>query len=253
MNALGGMAAVVSGAGSGIGRAISTALADRGVGVVVSDVDVDGAQQTTDGIRASGGNAVSQQCDVTSSADLKGAFERAVREFGRLDIVCNNAGIGGDNAWLTDENSDWKRVIEIDLVAVIDATRLTIDALGPEGGVIINTSSLIGLYPMAAAPIYGAAKAGVIAFTRSLRSLAEEKGIRVNAICPEVVDTPLAERGMGREIMNELRQANTVLTPDQIAELVIEIIADPTRAGEIVQITASDGVQWVDPTPRIRS
>jgi NAD(P)-dependent dehydrogenase (short-subunit alcohol dehydrogenase family) len=195
--------------------------------VVVSDVDVDGAQQTTDGIRASGGNAVSQQCDVTSSADLKGAFERAVREFGRLDIVCNNAGIGGDNAWLTDENSDWKRVIEIDLVAVIDATRLTIDALGPE--------------------------AGVIAFTRSLRSLAEEKGIRVNAICPEVVDTPLAERGMGREIMNELRQANTVLTPDQIAELVIEIIADPTRAGEIVQITASDGVQWVDPTPRIRS
>ena len=245
-----GKAAFVSGAGSGIGRAISIALAGRGAGVVVADIDLEGARLTVDEVEAQGGRAVLQRCDVTSSADLKAAFDRVVDEFGQLDIVCNNAGIGGDNAWLTDEASDWRHVIDVDLVAVIDATRLAIHALGLDGGVIVNTSSLIGLYPMAAAPIYGAAKAGVIAFTRSLGRLAEERNIRVNAICPELVDTPLAERGMGTETMNELRQSDSVLTPDQIAELVVEVITDTTKAGEIIQVTASDGPQWVDLTPR---
>jgi NAD(P)-dependent dehydrogenase (short-subunit alcohol dehydrogenase family) len=129
-------AALVSGAGSGIGRAITLALADRGVAVIAADVDLDGAQETVDQAMTRGGRAIPQQCEVTSSVDLAAAFDRAVEEFGRLDIVCNNAGIGGDNAWLTDDTSDWRRVIEVDLVA--------------------------GLYPMAAAPIYGAAKAGVI-------------------------------------------------------------------------------------------
>lgn len=250
MMTLEGKAAFVSGAGSGIGRAISIALADRGAGVVVVDIDLEGTQLTVEEVEARGGRAVPQRCDVTSSADLKAAFDRAVDEFGRLDIVCNNAGIGGDNAWLTDEASDWRRVIDVDLVAVIDATRLAIHALGLDGGVIVNTSSLIGLYPMAAAPIYGTAKAGVIAFTRSLGSLAEERNIRINAICPELVDTPLAERGMGTEAMNELRESDSVLTPDQIAEVVVDVITDTTKAGEIIQVTASDGPQWVDLTPR---
>jgi NAD(P)-dependent dehydrogenase (short-subunit alcohol dehydrogenase family) len=245
-----GKAAFVSGGSSGIGRAISIALADRGAGVVVADIDLEGTSLTVDEIEARGGRAVPQRCDVTSSVDLRAAFDRAVDEFGRLDIVCNNAGIGGDNAWLTDDASDWRRVVDVDLVAVIDATRLAIHALGVGGGVIVNTSSLIGLYPMAAAPIYGAAKAGVIAFTRSLGSLAEERRIRINAICPELVDTPLAERGMGTEAMNELRESDSVLTPAQIAEVVIDVITDTSKAGEIIQVTASDGAQWVDLSPR---
>ena len=245
-----GKAAFVSGGGSGIGRAISIALADRGAGVVVADIDLEGTRLTVGEVHARGGRAVSQRCDVTSSADLKAAFDRAVAEFGRLDIVCNNAGIGGDNAWLTDETSDWRRVVDIDLVAVIDATRLAIRAFGVDGGVIVNTSSLIGLYPMAAAPIYGTAKAGVIAFTRSLANLAEERNIRINAICPELVDTPLAERGMGKEAMKELRESDSVLTSAQIAEVVVDVIMDKTRAGEVIQVTASDGAQWVELTPR---
>jgi NAD(P)-dependent dehydrogenase (short-subunit alcohol dehydrogenase family) len=127
---------------------------------------------------------------------------------------------------------------------------LAIQALGQGGGTIVNMSSLIGLYPMAAAPIYGAAKAGVIALTRSLGSLAKERNIRVNAICPELVDTPLAVRGMGAEAMDELRESDSVLTPDQIAELFIDVITDTTKAGEIIQVTASDGPEWVDLTPR---
>ena len=115
-----GKAAFVSGAGSGIGRAISFALARRGAGVVIADIDFEGAQLTVDEVEAQSGRAVLQRCDVTSSADLKAAFDRAVDEFGQLDIVCNNAGIGGDNAWLTDEASDWRHVIDVDLVAVID-------------------------------------------------------------------------------------------------------------------------------------
>jgi len=245
---LGGKVALVSGAGGGIGHATAVTVAELGASVVAVDVDASSVARTVEEIGRAGGRAVWQVCDVARPGEMAAALGRAREEFGGLDVVCNIAGIGGDNRWLTDEGSDWRQVIEVDLVAVIDATRQAIGAMTGHEGVIINMSSLIALYPMAAAPIYGAAKAGVVAFTRSLTSLAEERGIRVNAICPELVDTDMA-KPMGEEALAEARRTGSILTPQSIADLVVEIVSDASRAGEIVQITAGRGVEWVDLTP----
>ncbi|MBW3665585.1 MAG: SDR family NAD(P)-dependent oxidoreductase [Actinobacteria bacterium] len=245
---LGGKVALVSGAGGGIGRATAVTLADLGAAVVAVDIDASSAARTVEDIGRAGGRALRHVCDVTRPNDVATALGHAREEFGGLDVVCNIAGIGGDNRWLADEGSDWRQVIEVDLVAVIDATRQAIRAMTGRGGAIINMSSLIALYPMAAAPIYGAAKAGVVTFTRSLTSLAVEKSIRVNAICPELVDTDMA-KPLGKEALAEARRTGSILTPQSIADLIVEIISDDSRAGEIVQITAGEGIQWVDLTP----
>src|SRR5262245_19629360 len=170
-----GKVAVVSGGGSGIGRAAVLALVDRGAKVVVADINDDAGRQTVALAVERKGTAVFARCDVTKTEDLTKAFACAVEQYGRLAIAFNNAGISGEDLF-ADDPGDWVRVIEVDLTAVIEATRLAVREMKRDGhgGVIINTASLIGLGPMASAPVYAAAKAGVVNFSRSLAYLAKE-------------------------------------------------------------------------------
>jgi len=240
-----GKGAVVSGGGSGIGRAAVLALIERGARVIVADIDEDAGRQTVDLAAKKGGTAVFVRCDVTKTEDLAGAFACAVEHFGRLHIAFNNAGIGGEDLFAADPG-DWARIIEVDLTAVIDATRLAVREMkrAGHGGVIINTASLIGLGPMASAPVYAAAKAGVVNFSRSLAYLAEACNIRVNALCPELVDTPMA-LGFGEERLKELRRAGAILRPEDIAAGVVELIEDDSRAGAVLRITVRGGREYV--------
>ncbi|MBI2766068.1 MAG: SDR family NAD(P)-dependent oxidoreductase [Chloroflexi bacterium] len=234
--------AVVSGAGSGIGRAMATMLAENGAGVVVADIDMEGGKETVERILAAGGKAVFKRCDVTRTEDLAAAMAAAVEHFKRLDIVCNNAGIGGE-ALFDDDPGPWAKVVEIDLTAVIDATRIAVREMkkSREGGVIINTASMGGLLPMPGSPVYAASKAGVINFTRSLAYLAPEARIRVNAICPSYVDTPLVRRA-GDERVEEMKlQVGGILQPEDIARGVIELVEDDSRAGAIMRVTVRGG------------
>lgn len=235
----------VSGGGSGIGRATILALAKRGAKMVVVDIVEAAGRQTVDLATEKGGMAVFVHCDVTKSEDLVGAFTGAVERFGRLDIVFNNAGISGEDLFAKDPG-DWRRIIEIDLTAVIEATRLAVREMkrSGQGGAIINTASLIGLFPMASAPVYAAAKAGVVNFSRSLAYLAEEANIRVNTICPELVDTPMA-LALGEAQVAELRRTGGILRPEAIAAGVVELIEDDSRAGAVMQITVRDGRDYV--------
>jgi 15-hydroxyprostaglandin dehydrogenase (NAD) len=239
-----GKVAVVSGGASGIGRAAVLALAELGAKVVVADVDEDGGRQTVEMAGAKGGSAAFRLCDVTKTEDLGSAFDSAVEHFGRFDIAFNNAGISGEDLF-ADDPGHWSRIIDIDLTAVIDATRLAVRKLRLAGnaGVIINTASLIGLWPMASAPVYAAAKAGVVNFSRSLAYLAEESNIRVNAICPEIVDTPMA-LGLGEEALEELRTAGGMLRPEDIAAGVVELIEDDSRFGAVMQVTLLGGREY---------
>ena len=218
-----GLVAVVSGGGSAIGRAAVVALVECGANVVVADVDESSGRQTVDLAVGHGGSAVFRRCDVTTSEDLDSTFDWAFEQFGRFDIAFNNAGIGGEDLF-ADEPGDWARLIAIDLTAVVDATRLAIRKmrLAGIGGVIVDTASLIGLGPMASAPVDAAAKAGVVNFSRSLAYLAEESNIRVNTICPELVDTPLAG-ALGEESLAELRTTGRILKAEEIAAGVIEL------------------------------
>ncbi len=240
-----GKVAVVSGGASGIGRAAVLALVERGAKVVVADVDEDGGRSTVEMAGEGSGVAVFRTCDVTKTGDLGSAFDLAAGHFGRLDIAFNNAGIGGEDLF-ADDPGDWKLVIDIDLTAVIDATRLAVREMRRAGnaGAIVNTASLIGLWPMPDAPIYAAAKAGVVNFTRSLGYLVDESNIRVNAICPELVDTPMA-LWLGGEQLGELRRSGGILTPEDIAAGVVELIEDDSRSGEVMKITSSGGREYV--------
>ncbi|NOK60403.1 MAG: SDR family oxidoreductase [Chloroflexi bacterium AL-W] len=238
--------AVVSGGGSGIGKATVLALAERGARVVVADIDEVSGSQIVDQVLGAGGTAICVRCDVTRTKDLVHTFTIAVEQFERLDIVFNNARIGGEDLF-ADESGDWARIIDIDLTAVIDATRIAVRLMkqANQGGVIINTASLIGLWPMASAPVYAAAKAGVVNFSRSLAYLKDESHIRVNAICPELVDTAMALGGLGEAQLQELRSLGNILRPEDIAAGVLKLIEDDTRAGAIMSITVTDGRAYV--------
>jgi NAD(P)-dependent dehydrogenase (short-subunit alcohol dehydrogenase family) len=242
-----GKAAVVSGAASGIGRAAAKALAAAGASVIVADMDEVGGAKTVDVIGSEGGIAVFKRCDVTKTEDLAAAFAAAVQHFGALDIAYNNAGIGGEDLF-ADEVGAWQRMIDINLTAVIDATRIAVREMQRgHGGVIINTASMGGLLPMPGSPVYAATKAGVINFTRSLAYLAPQDRIRVNAICPSFTDTPLVRRS-GDERVEEMKQmVGGILQPEDIAAGVIELIEDDSRAGSIMRVTVRGGrdYAWV--------
>jgi NAD(P)-dependent dehydrogenase (short-subunit alcohol dehydrogenase family) len=239
--------AVVSGGGSGIGRATVLSLVNRRAKVVVADVDEVAGRQTVGLAAAKGGTAVFCHCNVTKTEDLAGAFASAVEQLGALHIAFNNAGIGGEDLF-ADDPGDWAHVIAVDLTAVIDATRIAVREMkrAGHGGVIINTASLIGLGPMASAPVYAAAKAGVVNFSRSLAYLAKESNIRVNAICPELVDTRMA-LGFGEERLAELRKTGGILMPEDIAAGVVELIEDDSRAGSVMRITVHGGREYAVP------
>jgi 15-hydroxyprostaglandin dehydrogenase (NAD) len=156
------------------------------------------------------------------------------------------SGIGGEGDLFADDPGDWAQVIDIDLTAVIDATRIAVRKMEQtdQDGAIINTASLIGLGPMADAPVYAAAKAGVVNFSRSLAYLAEESNIRVNTVCPELVDTSIALE-LGEDVLEELRETGDILMPEEIAAGVIELVEDDSRAGAVMQITIQEGQEYV--------
>lgn len=245
-----GRAAFVTGGGSGIGRATVMALAEHGASVLFIDRDDDGGRQTVS-LTGRPESVVFQPCDVTSGPDLAAAVDAAVQRFGRLDIAANIAGVG-DGDVLADDPGDWRQVIDINLTALIDSTRLEVRAMRSRGngGAVINLASWAGLYPMADSPVYSAAKAGVVAFTRSLAALAGDCGIRVNAICPELVDTPLGVV-MGQKVMApgeiaQLRASRSVLTSEDVAGWVLRLAGDESRSGAILQLTNAEGGTYVD-------
>ncbi len=233
-----GKVALVTGSGSGIGRATALRLAREGAAVVVDDIDEAGGRETVRQIEAAGGRAGFTRADVASEAAV-GAMVAFVEEtFGGLDILVNNAGIVASPPFPEAEPERWAPVLEVNLRGVILATQYGIQAMRKRGGgVIVNISSGagIGIGPHGS-PVYAASKAGVMRFSAALAPLKDRMNIRVNCICPGWVDTPMVQRTRA-EMSPEEWQAvapTVMLQPEEIAGAVVQFVRDETLAGRVM-------------------
>ncbi len=231
-----GKIAVITGAGSGIGRATALRLTREGARVVVADIDEAGARETVSRIVQAGGSAAAVYTDLARTADVAAMLQFAERQFGGVDILYNNAGMNtGDPSYPEAGLEQWQRTLDVNLRAVILGTQLAIPRLRRRGGgCIVHTSSLAGFIGWGPDPIYAATKAALVLFTHSLAHLGAE-GIRINCICPAGVNTPMLARA--RQSAGAKPPADLpLLEPEEVADGVVQLIADDTLAGRALLI-----------------
>jgi NAD(P)-dependent dehydrogenase (short-subunit alcohol dehydrogenase family) len=246
MGTMTGKVAIVTGGSAGIGRATSIAFAREGANVVVADVDVERGEKLAAEIENEGVGAMFVRTDVASEDDVANLVARTVERFGRLDYAFNNAGIEGMPA-PTDEctSENWDRTIAVNLTGVYLCMRAEIPHMRANGGSIVNCSSVAGLVGFPTIPAYTASKHGVIGLTKTAALDYAQQGIRVNAVCPGVIDTEMVTRFTQGDTTATAELVGTepvgrMGTAEEIADAVVWLCSD--RASFVTgQAIAVDG------------
>ncbi|HZR82843.1 MAG TPA: SDR family oxidoreductase [Candidatus Binatia bacterium] len=233
--------AIVTGAGSGIGRASARKLCEAGAVVIAADVDEPGARETAREAVAAGGRCEAVALDVTDAARFEEVVRDVERRHGGLDILHNNAGVLAPPPLYPDAPiAVWTRMLDVNLRAVIIGTQIGISAMRRRGGgAIVNTASLAGLSGYPPDAVYAATKGGVVMLTLSLAPLAESDRIRVNCVCPGATDTGMV-RGPGgaanAAFSAFIPPDMPLLSPDDVAEGVLTLVRDDSLAGRALKV-----------------
>lgn len=245
---------IITGAASGFGKELAKRCVENGAFVVLGDIKMDQlralAEELNRKLRINPlkPNAIFASCDVTKKSEFKNLFQIAKDSYGHFTSLVNNAGIAENESFLSDcdhswneahHEDSWKRVVDIDLTAVILGTQLAISEIQTfkleQDYSIINVASLAGIYPQPFQPVYAAAKAGVVNFTKSLKYLESDR-IRINAICPSYVKTPLT---VGLQTSGGVEKWVDIKL---VIDAFMMAIQDEALAGEIIRITPEFGI-----------
>jgi NAD(P)-dependent dehydrogenase (short-subunit alcohol dehydrogenase family) len=227
--------AVITGAGSGIGRAMALLFAREGARVLAADVNMAAADETTAVIGVEGGICEAFAVDVTQADQVRSMIERAVDLYGRIDILCNNAGIGSTTDVVACDPDEWDRVMTVNVKSVYLGCKYAIPYMIQQGGgVIINTASVAGMVGLVKRAAYSASKGAVIALTRQVAIEYVEQNIRVNCLCPGTVDSPWVGRLLdqtddpvqARESLVARQPMGRLGTPEEIAAAALYLASD---------------------------
>jgi 3-oxoacyl-[acyl-carrier protein] reductase len=233
--------AVVTGAGSGMGKATAQLFAERGADVVVVDIDGDAAEAAAEGLRGRGdGGAIAVTADVSEAADVEAFVGRTVEEFGSIEILHNNAGVPQESTPVDSVAEEtWDRVQRVNLKSAFLGAKYAVPHMREtENAVILNTASTAGIRPRTGLSAYAAAKGGMITLTKQLAYELAEDGIRVNAICPVATDTDMLPKFAGGE-----------LSVDGMADTIpLGRLARPEDSAQAAAFLASDEASMITGT-----
>ncbi len=230
-----GKIAIVTGAGQGIGKAISLRLANAGADVAILDLNLQSAETVAKEIETMGRHAIPIQIDVSKSENVNAAVRRTLTEFGRIDILVNNAGIAGRTLPLTDlDESDWDEVIGVNLSGVFLCCKAVIGTMiAQDYGRIVNIASIAGKEGNPTMIPYSVSKAGVICLTKALAKEVTDYNIRVNAVSPAVIETPIMD-GMAQSTIDYM-----------VSKIPLGRIGKPEEVAAVVNFLASDEASFV--------
>ncbi len=246
MSDLTGQVAVITGAGGGIGRAHALKLAGAGATTVLGDINRVSVEAVAAEVAARGGTAIPSPVDVSDEAQVAAFVEQAAAARGRLDILVNNAGVISSSPLDQLPLEEWLRILHTNLTSAFLCTRAALKVMIPQGrGAIVNTTSVIAWRGRAGYAHYAASKAGLVGFTRCLALELGPHGIRINAVAPGIVDTPMPRTTLSEAELAAAGKQNALgrmAQPEDIAEAVLYLVSDSGRhvTGQMLHVNGGD-------------
>jgi len=238
---LAGKVALVTGAAQGIGKAIAFLLAGNGADIVVSDINLERAEETAKEIEGTGQRAMAIRVDVANSEEVERMVQTILERFGHIDILVNNAGIARDRLILRMTEEDWDAVLNVNLKGTFNCTKAVVRHMSKQrSGKIVSIASVVGEMGNAGQANYSASKAGVSGFTKTIAREFAQRGINVNAVAPGYIETPMTDvlREKTKEELKQLIPMDRLGRPEDVAEAVLFLVSEASSyiTGEVLNV-----------------